>query len=221
MGASAERRAYSTMDLDVARSLASRAVQALENAQLYREATEAVEARGRLFADVSHEFRTPLMLTLGPLDDLLAELHGPLTPDQAATVAGARRNAGRLLDLVDQTLELAHLEAGHLPMAPAPFDLREMTARVAGEFSALAERRGIHLEAVFSHEALPVFADPERLGQVVANLLSNALKYTPEGGQVVVQAEPGADSTARVSVRDNGPGIPADELEHVFDRFHR
>jgi PAS domain S-box-containing protein len=221
LGASADRRAYSAMDLEVARSLAARAVQALENARLYREATEAVEARSRLFADVSHEFRTPLMLTLGPLDDLLAGLHGPLAEEQRDPVAGARRNAGRLLDLVNQTMELARLEAGRLPMSPVPFDLRELAGRTTAEFASLAERRGVRLEAVLPEDALPVVADPERLGQVLANLLSNALKYTLEDGEVVVRAEHGPDGTGRVSVRDSGPGIPAEELEHVFDRFHR
>ncbi len=177
-------------------------------------------AKSRFYADISHEFRTPLTLTLGPLDDLRAGLHGPLSPAMRDQVELARRSAGRVLELIDQILELARLEARRTPLHARRVDLRESVRRVAQSFAPLAERESLTLDVRVPAGPVALHADPEQLEKVFSNLLSNALKFTLAGGTVRVSVETD-ETSARVAVRDSGPGIPAGELERVFDRFHR
>ena len=177
-------------------------------------------AKSAFFANVSHEFRTPLTLTLGPLEDLQAGLHGPLADPQAQQVDLARRNAGRVLDLINQILEVARLESGRTPLRARPLDLVTFVEAVAEPLAAQAERRGLAFEVIVPAAAVEVVADPTQLETALGNLLSNAVKFTPGGGTVRVSAE--ADGTeAHVAVRDSGPGIPAADLPHVFDRFYQ
>ena len=181
---------------------------------------ELDQARSRFFANVSHEFRTPLTLTIGPLDDVQAELYGPLSPEVAGQLALARRNAGRVLDLINQILDVARLEAGRTPLRARRLDLGAFVADTAQAFVPLADRRGITFDVRGPEAEAEVWADPEHLQKVFANLLSNALKFTPEGGTVRVTVAV-ASGAVRVGVRDSGPGIPAADLPHVFERFYR
>ena len=181
---------------------------------------ELDRARSRLFANVSHEFRTPLTLTMGPLDDLRAGLHGPLTPAAAEQVDLARRNAGRVLDLINEILELARAESGRETVHARRVDLGAFVGSVARAFLPLAERKAIAFDIQGPAEQLIVFADPDHLDRAFSNLLSNAFKFTPDGGAVRVTVT-GDETSARVAVRDSGPGIPAADLALVFDRFHR
>jgi signal transduction histidine kinase/ligand-binding sensor domain-containing protein/CheY-like chemotaxis protein len=181
---------------------------------------ELDHARSRFFANVSHEFRTPLTLTLGPLDDLQAGFHGPLVPAMAEQVDMARRNAGRVLELIDQLLEVARLEVGSTPLRAQRVELCTFVAQLGEAFRPLAERRSVALDLELPEAPLTVYADPAHLERVLANLLSNAFKFTCSGGTVrlTVEAAPGA---ARISVHDDGPGITAADLPHIFDRFYR
>lgn len=177
-------------------------------------------ARSQFFANVSHEFRTPLTLTLGPLDDLRAGLHGPLTPEMTEQVDLARRNAARVLNLINQILEVARLEAGRTPLRTRRLDLGAFVQNSAQAFAPLAERRSLAFEVQTPPDPLILYADPEHMEKVLSNLLSNALKFTPEGGTVRVAVEADAEN-ARLTVRDSGPGIPSGELPRIFERFHR
>jgi CheY-like chemotaxis protein/AraC-like DNA-binding protein len=181
---------------------------------------ELDHARSRFFANVSHEFRTPLTLTLGPLDDLQAGFHGPLAPAMAEPLELARRNAGRVLELIDQLLEVARLEVGSTPLRARRVELGDFVARLGEAFRPLAERRSIALDLQLPEEPLAVFADPAHLERILANLLSNAFKFTQSGGTVRLALEAAAP-VARISVRDDGPGIAPADLPHVFDRFYR
>ena len=181
---------------------------------------ELDRARNRLFANVSHEFRTPLTLTMGPLDDLRAGLYGPLSPLAAEQIDLARRNAGRVLDLINEILELARAEAGRETVRAYRLDLPSFVDSVARTFVPLAERKAIAYDVQTGTEPIAIYADPEHLDRALSNLLSNAFKFTPEGGAVRVTVT-SHDGEARISVRDSGPGIPAAELSRVFDRFHR
>jgi signal transduction histidine kinase/ligand-binding sensor domain-containing protein/CheY-like chemotaxis protein/AraC-like DNA-binding protein len=181
---------------------------------------ELDRARSRFFANVSHEFRTPLTLTLGPLDDLQAGFHGPLAPAMVEQVDLARRNAGRVLELIDQLLEVARLEVGSTPLRARRTELGDFVARLGEAFRPLAERRSIALILEVPEAPLAVFADPAHLERVLANLLSNAFKFTRSGGTVRLTLE-AAPPAARISVHDDGPGITAADLPHVFDRFYR
>lgn len=177
-------------------------------------------ARSEFFANVSHEFRTPLTLTIGPLDDLRAGLHGALSAAAIEQVELARRNAGRVLELINQILEVSRLESGGMPLRARRLDLRALVGGVAEAFAPLAERKALRFDVNVPDEPLFLFADPEQLEKALSNLLSNALKFTPAGGTVRLSVEMDPE-TARVAVRDSGPGIPAAELPRVFLRFHR
>lgn len=181
---------------------------------------ELDQARSRFFANVSHEFRTPLTLTLGPLDDLRTGFHGPLPDAVSSQVELAHRNAGRVLQLIDQLLGVARLEAGSMRLRATRLDLRAHLEGLLEAFTPLAERRAIALGLATPSGPVEVWADPEHLDKVTSNLLSNALKFTDDGDAVQVTLAV-ADGSARISVRDTGAGIPETALHRVFDRFYR
>jgi signal transduction histidine kinase/CheY-like chemotaxis protein len=174
-------------------------------------------AKTRFFANVSHELRTPLTLTIGPLEDLRVRAGGDQQVERWLDIA--LRNSRRLLRLVNQILDVAKLEAGALPLAPRPLDLGPFTRGVAGAFAAVAERKGIRL-TVDTIEALPGGFDADAVEKILTNLLSNAIKFTPSGGTVHVALSRDGES-ARLVVRDSGPGIPPDQIAHVFERFYQ
>jgi signal transduction histidine kinase/CheY-like chemotaxis protein/AraC-like DNA-binding protein len=178
------------------------------------------EAKSRFFADVSHEFRTPLTLTIGPLEDLRDGRHGDLDPAALNDVELALRNSRRLLGLINEILEIARLEAGQVELDKRSTDLGELVRESCLPFAALAERNAVTFTARVPDEPLMADGDPELLERVIANLLSNAFRHTPEGGAIVVSCSARA-AEARVSVRDTGTGIPADHLTRVFERFYR
>ena len=181
---------------------------------------EVDEARSRFFANVSHEFRTPLTLTLGPLDDVLAGEYGPVPEEAAEPIGLARRSAGRVLDLINQILDVSRLESGHTSLRARRLDLGAFADAQAEAFVPLAAHRRISVDVVSPAAPVEVWADPGHLGTVLANLLSNALKFTPGGGTVSVEVSTdGGD--AHVVVRDTGPGIAEADLPHVFDRFYQ
>lgn len=206
-------RRYETNRLRLKNRLAIERVEAEQLRELDR-------ARSRLFANVSHEFRTPLTLTMGPLDDLRAGMHGPLSPAIAEQVDLARRNAGRVLDLINEILALARAESGRETLHARRIDLGPFVTSVARTFLPLTERKAIAYETQGPAEQVIVYADPDHLDRALSNLLSNAFKFTPDGGAVRVTVS-SDDTTARIVVRDSGPGIPAEELNRIFDRFHR
>jgi signal transduction histidine kinase/DNA-binding response OmpR family regulator/streptogramin lyase len=189
---------------------------------------ELDDAKSRFFANVSHEFRTPLTLITGSLQALLDERHGPVTGAQAERLSLARRSADRLLELVEQLLDLARLDAGRLQLDARPGDLTSFLRERVRTFTPLAERERVALHFrpggdSDDDRALRCAFDRDKLGKVVDNLLSNALKFTPEGGDVwlSVHLAPDDASTVEMVVKDNGPGLPEGELEALFDRFEQ
>ncbi len=179
-------------------------------------------AKSRFYANISHEFRTPLTLALGPLEDVLAGLRGTVPDEARRDIETATRSSRRLLRLVNQILELAKLEAGHLKARRHTDDLVGLLRDVVQDFVPLAERRSVRFELTVPPEPVWVRFDPGLLAEVFLNLLGNAFKFTPAGGTVTLAVEPEpAANRVRVSVRDTGPGIPAEELPHVFERFHQ
>ncbi len=199
---------------------------ARQAAELSRQAEELREldrAKSQLFANVSHEFRTPLTLILGPVRDLRAGVWGTVEPRVAGQLETVERNAARLLELIDQLLDVARLEAGRLDLRVRLADLDAFVGAVVERFLPLAERRQVHLAFVPAQDPVAVFLDHQQLDKVFANLLANALKHTPEGGLVEVRVVGPADGEERaaVEVRDDGPGIPADQLDKIFDRFYQ
>ncbi|GAB5536320.1 MAG: hypothetical protein Rubg2KO_25690 [Rubricoccaceae bacterium] len=178
------------------------------------------EAKSRLFANVSHEFRTPLQLILGPLGDVVEGRHGEVAPDARAQIDLATQNGRRLLALVEQLLALARSDAGQLEIEPVRLDASAFAARVAEAFQPLADRNGVTLELDLP-DATGTF-DPVAVETALANLLANALSFTPSGGTVTLQLVPGDSQTPlQFRVRDTGPGLQPDQAARVFDRFYQ
>ena len=206
--------------------LAQQVSVALRNARAYEEERARAEAlaeldraKTRFFTNVSHEFRTPLTLMLGPLGDALDDEVEPLAPAQRERVETARRGAHRLLKLVNDLLTFSSVEAGTASAALQPVDLAALTTALASGFRAAVERGGLRLEVDCAPLTRPVHVDPDHWEGIVTNLLSNALKFTFAGSIRVRLDED--DLGVRLEVADTGVGIPAEALPRLFDRFHR
>ena len=202
---------------ELLRLVAERTATIGEQAEKLRELDRL---KSQFFANVSHELRTPLTLTLGPLRDALDGRFGPLRDPLAEQLGVASRNAQRLLGLVDQLLDIAKLDAGRLRLRLRPRDLADFVRRRVEAFLPLAERRKIELSFEAPPGPVEVWFDEVQIEKVLDNLLGNALKFTSRGGKVQVAVTASAERAA-VSVRDNGSGIPAGQLERVFERFYQ
>ncbi|MEU7849802.1 SpoIIE family protein phosphatase [Micromonospora parva] len=174
-------------------------------------------AKTNFFANVSHEFRTPLTLVLGPLEDMLADPELPAAETDRLTMM--HRNALRLLKLVNTVLDFSRLESGRLAARYQPTDLAGYTARLASTFRSATDRAGLRLVVDCPPLPTAVFVDRDMWEKIVLNLVSNAVKFTFDGEiRVRIRALQGA---ARLEVTDTGIGIVPEELPHVFERFHR
>ncbi len=180
---------------------------------------ELDQAKTDFFTNVSHEFRTPLTLLLGPAEDALADEREPLPPRQQNRVEVVLRNAQRLLKLVNTLLDFSRLESGRVEARFEPVDLAQYTRELSAMFETAAERLGLELVLDLPPLPEPVYVDRDLWAKVVLNLLSNAVKFTFEG-PVTVALSTTADG-ARLLVSDTGTGIPHHELPHLFERFHR
>ncbi|MET0268151.1 MAG: ATP-binding protein [Duganella sp.] len=195
-------------------------VLAYEQEQKRAAALAAIDkAKTAFFSNVSHEFRTPLTLILGPLEDALADTVDALSPRQRERIDVTNRNALRLLKLVNSLLDFSRIEAGRVQARYAPVDLARLTANLASVFEAAMDKAGLSYSVETATLSEPVYVDLDMWEKVVFNLLSNAFKFTMQGG-VKVTLEQTAGG-ARLAVRDTGSGIPAAELPRVFERFHR
>jgi len=176
---------------------------------------EVDRQRRALLADVSHELRTPLAALQARLENLVDGVERP-DPEVLGTMLRATERLGRL---VTQVLDLSRLEAGTEVVEHQPFDLAEVLEGAADEARVLSPGPRLVVEVERGCKAL---GDPERIHQVVANLLENAVRHSPPGGVVRLSASPtGATGTVAIEVADQGPGIPAAEAERVFQRFSR
>ncbi|GAB5519168.1 MAG: hypothetical protein RhofKO_14190 [Rhodothermales bacterium] len=177
------------------------------------------QAKSRFFANVSHEFRTPLTLSLGLLDDVLAGRQGTVNAAVHADLGQVARSNRILLRLVNQLLDVARIESHQLTLHIQHIDLAHVLRLVGAAFTAAADRKQLTFEQHLP-EILPAWIDPEQTELIVTNLLSNAFKFTPEGGRVRLDLTYD-EVTATLQVRDTGPGIDAAHLPHVFDRFYQ
>ena len=182
---------------------------------------ELDQLKSDLFTNVSHEFRTPLTLTIGPLQDLLRGSRGPLPTAVEEDLQLALRSSHRVLDLINQILDVARLEAGHVRLRVEQLDLPTWLERRLDAFRPLAERDRIAVRFDPGPPLDDVFVDPQQLAKVVDNLLANAFRLTPDGGAVGLSVSTVSTDEFEIEVRDTGPGIPATELPKIFDRFHR
>jgi signal transduction histidine kinase/DNA-binding response OmpR family regulator/ligand-binding sensor domain-containing protein len=201
---------------------------------------EVDKLKSRFFANVSHEFRTPLTLITGPIEDLLSSSGEPATRRKLDLI---RNNAQKVLNLVTQLLDFSRLESGAMKLQVASYDIVRFLHRTTMSFESWAERNGINLRFQCEAESANGFFDGDKLEKIVDNLLSNALKFTATGGAVDVLVRftsppdrPRAGLTPlslqggelgrgnesiEITVSDTGPGISAEHLPHIFDRFYR
>lgn len=178
------------------------------------EKTETM--RRQLIGDVAHELRTPLTSVKGAVEGLI---DGVLEPD-GRTFQQVHAEVDRMQKLVDDLQELSRVEVGALALSPRPISVAEVGQGVRDRLAMQFEAKGVSLDITIPSDLPSVVADPDRIGQVLLNLVGNALQYTPTGGLVRIQA--GVDAGAlTISVIDNGIGISAEHLPHLFTRFYR
>lgn len=206
--------------------LTSQIAAAIANARAYEQERQRAESLAELdraktlfFSNVSHEFRTPLTLMLGPLEGLLETTRGQLAPQHWEQISVAHRNALRLLKLVNNLLDFSRLEAGRVEAVYQPTDIAALTMEIASVFRSAMEKAELHFSVECEPLQDPLYVDRDMWEKIVLNLLSNAFKFTFEGS-VTLTLKP-AGSTVELSVRDTGVGIPEEERERVFERFHR
>ena len=227
--------------------VAGQVATAIANARIYEEERKRAEALAELdrakttfFSNISHEFRTPLTLMLGPMEDLLAKPASALPPEDREQLHVIHRNSLRLLKLVNSLLDFSRIEAGRIQAVYEPTDLSKFTSELASVFRSAVERAGMQLIVDCPPLQEPIYVDREMWEKIVLNLLSNAFKFTFDGLIEVrlriansgfrIEEEhtsaPAANESAGrrcaiLTVRDTGTGITEAELPHLFERFHR
>lgn len=199
---------------------------AVANGRAFEEERKRAEALAELdraktafFSNVSHEFRTPLTLMLGPVEELLSRSHTDLSPSTKGQLELVNRNGLRLLRLVNSLLDFSRIEADRMQATYEATDLATLTAELASCFQSATEQAGLHLIVDCPPLSEPVYVDRDMWEKIVLNLLSNAFKFTLNG-EIAVRLQT-VDGHACLTVRDTGVGIPAEELPRMFERFHR
>ncbi len=190
--------------------------------------TELDSAKTIFFNNVSHEFRTPLSLMLAPLEDILSNSSSSLSISEREQLKIVHRNSRRLIKLVNTLLDFSRIEAGRMQAVYEPVDLASFTAELASVFRSAIERAGLSFQVDCSPLDEPVYVDPQMWEKIVLNLLSNALKFTFTG-EIAVKLQAVGDGRKanrlrhriELTVRDTGTGIPAQDLPHLFEHFHR
>ena len=226
-------------DLELMMTVAHQVAIALDNASAYeqiedlnvglevkvRERTAELEQADRLrsqfLSHVSHELKTPLTSIKGFLQNLLDGLTGPLNEKQQRYLSRMLENSNRLIRMIEDLLDRTRIQSGRLDLIPGEIDLWPCVADAVEQLRLLAQAKQQTLEAVAPPAPLMVWADRDRLIQIVMNLVQNAVKFTPEAGSITVTVRQENQTLAGVSVRDTGPGIPPEFLDQIFDPFFR
>ena len=227
-------RQFTQADLRLAMALADRAALAIENSRLYaqerrlrqelEDLNQKVQEANRLKTEfvtvVTHELRSPLTSIAGYLDLLLEEEGREGAEAREAYLQIVKRNADRLLELINDLLDIARLEAGKLELKRVPLDLEGLIQEVSGALRPQIEGKGQHLRLDLAAPLPVVTGDPERLTQILLNLVSNAHKYTPQGGSITV-ATRAERAGVCIAVQDSGIGLSSEEQQQLFTKFFR
>jgi signal transduction histidine kinase len=189
---------------------------------------QAIESRQRLIRGVTHDLKNPLQTISGTAEILADGIPGQLNPAQQTMVRRIGGSARHLVSMVSDLLEMSMAEGGSLSIRPVPTSLRELLTQTVDGYSQMALTRGLSLTLDVCADSPEIVTDPQRVAQVMQNLISNALKYTPAGGRVMVsvvmrvsQHAAAPTEMVAIEVSDTGEGIPSDKLEHIFDEFTR
>jgi len=216
---------YTDADLLLAEDLAARCAIAIDNARLFErvqvaraEAEDANRAKTLFLSTMSHELRTPLNAIAGYAELLEMDVHGPLSREHRRAVHRIQVNQRHLLGLVNSVLDYARVEAGRMEYALRPVRLAEVLDHVETLIEPLSKKRGIDYPRVVGDQNLIAHADPEKLQQILVNLIVNAIKFTPEAGTITVECV-AEEERVLVRVRDTGIGIEPDHREAIFQPF--
>lgn len=184
-----------------------------------RELDRANRLKSEFLASMSHELRTPLHTIIGFADLLAEELKGPLNTDQMRFVTHIQHDSRHLLELINDILDLSKIEAGRLDLHPELFNPADAITRTLAGLKAWADSKAIAIAEDLPYD-LQITADPVRFKEIISNLVSNAIKFTPEGGRITIECRAQPDH-AIFSVTDTGIGIPAAEHQAIFDKFYQ
>jgi len=188
---------------------------------------EVDQMKSRFFANISHEFRTPLTLILGPVEELQSAVSDEKSKQKLSMM---QRNAQRLLRLINQLLDLSKLEGGAMKLRASRMNIVPFVKGLASSFESSADMRRVAVSIHADRDEIDVYFDKDKMEKIITNLLSNAFKFTPDGGEVSVLTGlcrdvqlnvPTKGECVAISVADTGIGVPADELSRVFDRFYQ
>ncbi len=185
---------------------------------------ESDQMKLKFFTNISHEFRTPLTLILGPTEKLLGREDIKKIPEVKQELELMYRNERRLYKLINQLLEVRRVETGHLQLAVAEDDLAKYLKDIHQLFIPYAEKKKIDFRFISEPPSVRTLFDADKIEKIFYNLLSNAFKYTPVKGRIILSMEKvnqESDEWLKISVQDSGPGIPEEHLPHVFDRFYQ
>jgi len=179
---------------------------------------EVDKLKSNFYANISHEFRTPLMLILGPLEKLSHKLADDESKKQLGLIKG---NARRLQNLINQLLDLAKLEVKKLKLNASKGNIAQFIKRLSNEFESIAEQRDITLKLNIESEFIEAYFDRDKMEKVFTNVMSNAIKFTPQGGRVTLKISETDHNRLEIIVRDSGIGIPKNEILKIYDKFYQ
>jgi signal transduction histidine kinase len=214
-GSSAVRR-YSQTELNAMAILAAQASAAITNARLYEQLSEANRAKDEFLSTLSHELRTPLTPILGWMH--LLKPYSTLNLTLTEGLDAVERNANQLAGLINDLLDVTRIISGKIKLDRTLTDLKSLVGRISAQAIRLVQRRAINIELNLPSEAITIVADPVRIEQAISNLMSNAVKFTPDGGRILVSLSRD-QGEALIEVRDTGIGIEPEFLPRVFERF--
>ena len=178
---------------------------------------EVDEVKSRFFTNISHEFRTPLTLILGPVKQMIEKLNEGRMKDDLGMV---HRNANKLLELVNQLLDISKLESGNIKLQTVPRNIIPLLKALVLSFTSYAERKMITLKLNSFEDELIVYIDKDKIEKIITNILSNAFKFTPDGGTIVVTVKTD-ERNLNIIISDTGVGIPKEKISKIFDRFYQ
>jgi PAS domain S-box-containing protein len=212
------RRQYADEDLQVARDLAYRVALAIDNAQAYKDAQAANRLKDEFLATLSHELRTPLNAILGYARLLRMNMMAP--ERQATALETVERNAAALTKIVEDVLDVSRIISGKVRLEIQPVNVTAVVRNAIETVAPAADAKQIRVESFINPDVEPIAGDPDRLQQIMWNLMSNAVKFTPTDGTVQVRVER-AGSHVEIAVSDTGIGIKPEFMPHVFERFRQ
>jgi signal transduction histidine kinase/ligand-binding sensor domain-containing protein/CheY-like chemotaxis protein len=183
-----------------------------------KEREEMDKMKSRFFANISHEFRTPLTLIKGPAEKINRNSSGEEIEKQTGVI---KRNTNRLLVLINQLLDLSKLEAGKLELKTSKANIVSFIKGITMSFESVAEGKDITLKVKSSNDEIDLYFDKEKMTKIMTNLLSNAFKFTQKSGQITVSISESNTNSVGIKIRDTGVGIPEEEIPKLFDRFYQ